>query len=117
MALKVIVAGLGPRGLDWAREVGSAPGFELAACADVDEVALRRSSSASGLTPARCFSSLEEAADKIDCDAAIIATPAERHARGCEAALSRGLAVLVEKPFTTSLEDACAVVRLAERKG
>ena len=35
MATKVIVAGLGPRGLDWAREVGSGPGYELAACVDV----------------------------------------------------------------------------------
>jgi predicted dehydrogenase len=117
MALKVIVAGLGPRGLDWAREVTRAPGFELAAGVDVDEEALRRSSSKLGLPPSLCFSRLEEAADRLDCDAAVIATPAERHAEGCAAALARGLAVLVEKPFTTRLEDASRVVRLAERRG
>lgn len=113
----MIVAGLGPRGLEWAREVGRAQGFELAACADLDAEVLRRASSKLDLPPARCFSSLEEAAEKFDCDAAIIATPAEQHARGCEVALSRGLAVLVEKPFTTSVEDASRVVRLAELKG
>ena len=117
MALKVIVAGLGPRGLEWAREVMRAPGFELAACVDVDEDVLRRSSSTLGLPPARCLSSLEEAAEKIDGDAAIIATPAGRHAQVCDAALSRGLAVLVEKPFATRLEDAARLVRLAEREG
>jgi predicted dehydrogenase len=117
VALKVIVVGLGPRGLEWAREVARSPGFELAACADVDEGVLRRSSSTLGLPPARCFSTLEEAAEKTDCDAAIIATPAERHAEGCESALSRGLALLVEKPFTTSVADASRLVRLAEQKG
>jgi predicted dehydrogenase len=117
MAFKVIVAGLGPRGLDWAREVGSAPGCELAACVDVDEAVLRRSASSLGVPPARCFRSLEEAARAVDCDAVVVAAPAERHAELCGAALSRGLAALVEKPFTTSLGDAVSLVRLAEQKG
>jgi|GEM_PF-6568036 len=41
MAIRVAVAGLGARGQDWAREVKTAPQFELVACVDVNASSLR----------------------------------------------------------------------------
>ena len=117
MAVKVIVAGTGPRGCDWVREVRSEPGYELAACVDVDEEVLQRSASALGIPPPQCFRSIEEALRSVDCDAVIVATAADRHTGACATALTRGRAVLVEKPFTTNLGDAVSLVRLAEQKG
>jgi predicted dehydrogenase len=66
--------------------------------------------------PTKCFADLDEALERTACDAVIVATPAERHAADCEAALARGLAVLVEKPFTMRLAEARRMVELAERK-
>ncbi|HEX8748329.1 MAG TPA: Gfo/Idh/MocA family oxidoreductase [Pyrinomonadaceae bacterium] len=117
MAYRVIVAGAGSRGHDWLRELKSAPEFELAACVDSDEVTLRQSSAMHNFPAAHCFQRLEEAVQATPCDAVIIATPADRHTQACETALKSGRAVLVEKPFTTSLSDAVRLVHLAEERG
>ncbi|MCA1557027.1 MAG: hypothetical protein LC731_00635, partial [Acidobacteria bacterium] len=61
MALRVIVAGAGARGLDWMREVKSSSLFELAATVDTDEDALRQAASHHTLATARCFHKLEDA--------------------------------------------------------
>lgn len=117
MALKVIVAGLGARGLEWAREVSADPGFELAAGVEPDEGARRRAAAATGLAAPRLFAELGEALGRVECDAVVVATPADSHVGACEAAIGRGRAVLVEKPFATRLADAARVVRLAEAAG
>ncbi|HEV3469781.1 MAG TPA: Gfo/Idh/MocA family oxidoreductase [Pyrinomonadaceae bacterium] len=115
MALKVIVVGLGARGREWAREVSADPRFELAAGVEPDEEARRRASAEAG--GARLFADAGEALDQTPCDAVVVATPAHQHAAACEAALARGRAVLVEKPFATTLAGAARVVRLAEAAG
>jgi len=51
-----------------------------------------------------------------DLDAISVACPSEKHAEVAAAALCAGLHVLVEKPIATTLEDACALARLARRK-
>lgn len=118
MAFRVIVAGAGGvRGRDWVREIGNAPAFELAACVDTNEDALRQSAATDGLSPAPCFARLEDALQSEACDAVIVSTPANLHTQSCEAALMNGRAVLVEKPFTTSLHEAVGLVRLAEERG
>ena len=48
-------------------------------------------------------------------DAIIIASPTHSHAKLCEDALNAGLHVLVEKPFTTTSEEARPLIELAER--
>jgi predicted dehydrogenase len=116
MAIKVIVVGAGARGRDWVREVRRAAEYELAACVETDEESLRQTASAFGLSAAQCFRSLEEALRAVDCDAVIVATPADRHTESCETAISQGLAALVEKPFTTNLSDAVRLVRLAGQR-
>jgi predicted dehydrogenase len=116
MAIKVAVIGLGPRGQDWVREVRAEPEYELVACVDSDADVLRRAAARLRLRPAHCFEDLRAALDAAACDAVIVATPAESHAAVCEAALARGLSVLVEKPFTLRLAEAVRLVRLAERR-
>jgi predicted dehydrogenase len=113
MAIRIAVAGTGARGRDWLREIKAAPGFELVACVDNNADALRNAAAQFGISSAQCFTSLEQALDT--CDALIVATPADCHTTDCEAALSRKLAVLVEKPFTLQLGDAVRLVSLAEQ--
>lgn len=113
MAIRIAVAGAGARGRDWLREIKAAPAFELVACVDTDADALQQAAAQFGFSAAQCFARLDEALDL--CDAVIVATPADCHATACEAALSRKIAVLVEKPFTLQLGDAVRVVSLAEQ--
>jgi predicted dehydrogenase len=106
---------MGPRGQDWLREIQTAPRYELVGCVDIDRSALKQAS-IKGASNKQCFTTLEEALDENSCDAVIVATSAESHVQPCESALARGLAVMVEKPFTLSLREAVELVSLAEQK-
>jgi len=116
MALRVVVVGLGPRGQDWVREIQNAPRFELAAVADIDPSVLAQAAG-HGVSPKQCFTDLSAALDQNKCDAVIVATSVDAHVEPCEVALARGLAVMVEKPFTLNLHEATKLVTLAEQKG
>jgi predicted dehydrogenase len=115
MAIRIVVVGLGPRGQDWLREIQTAPAYELVGCVDIDQLALRQAA-IKGVSPKQCFTDLGEALDQNSCDAVIVATSPESHIEPCELALARGLAVIVEKPFTLALRDAVKLVSLAEQK-
>ncbi|MBK5933689.1 putative dehydrogenase [Rhodovulum imhoffii] len=52
-----------------------------------------------------------------DTRAAVIATPTPAHRMSGEAALQRGLAVLIEKPVAVTLEDARALLATAQARG
>ena len=116
MAIKVAVTGTGSRGRYWIKEIKATSDFELVACIDIDPDALKATARLFQLAHEDCFSDLEEAIKNVDCDAVIVVTPADQHFEDCNTALSYGKAVLVEKPFTTSLRTAHQLVNLAEAK-
>jgi predicted dehydrogenase len=117
MAIRVIVAGMGQRGRDWAREVRADRSFALAACVDTDADILRQASASLAVPPEKCFRELRTALDETACEVVIVATSADSHAPVCRIALERGLGLLVEKPFTLHLDEAIELVTLAEQKG
>src|SRR6185503_20905150 len=104
MALKVVIAGLGPRGKDWVREVRTSPACELAACVDIDQSVLDTAAGALNIPEQSCFLDLQQALEQTQCDALIVATSAASHNDVCQHALSRQIAVLVEKPFALNLK-------------
>jgi predicted dehydrogenase len=115
MAIRVVVVGMGPRGQDWLRELQRTSAYELVACVDIDPTTLEQASSRI-VSPHRYYTELREALDQNNCDAVIIATSPGSHVEPCELALARGLAVLVEKPFTLCLSEATKLVSLAEQE-
>ena len=116
MAIRIVVVGMGSRGQEWQREIQTAPAYELVGCVDIDRAVLNQASDKLSISPKRCFTELTEALDQ-NCDAVIVATSPESHVEPCELALTRGLAVMVEKPFTLCLGDAVKLVSLAKQKG
>ncbi|MDX6612049.1 MAG: hypothetical protein QOD75_1235 [Blastocatellia bacterium] len=116
MAIRVVVVGMGPRGQDWLRQIQTAPAYKLAACVDIEPAVLAAVSSDGKVAPKQCFTDMEQAIDQMECDAVIVASSPDSHFAPCELALARGLAVLVEKPFTLSLREAVGLVTLAEQK-
>jgi predicted dehydrogenase len=117
MALRVVVVGMGSRGQDWFREIQKAPGYELVGCVETDPAVLNQAAGKLSIPREQRFTALTAALDQNTCDAVIVATSAESHRQPCELALARGLAVLVEKPFTLSLREAVELVSLAKQKG
>jgi predicted dehydrogenase len=90
-------------------------GFALVAGADVDRDAREAARRELGLAETAVHDAPEPALQVAN--AVIVATPPERHADACRAALERGLAVLVEKPFTLDLATARELVELAADRG
>jgi predicted dehydrogenase len=76
------------------------------------DAARRRSLAATGLP---VLATLEEVPAEVR--AAVIATPTQAHATSAQAALARGMAVLLEKPVAATLGDARAVRDTARRIG
>ncbi|UCF95438.1 MAG: Gfo/Idh/MocA family oxidoreductase, partial [Desulfobacterales bacterium] len=63
------------------------------------------------------FRDLSEALKKTEADAVIIASPSYLHAEHARQSLEAGLGVMVEKPFTTSVSDALALLKTAKQAG
>jgi predicted dehydrogenase len=117
VAIPVVVAGLGPRGIDWVREVRRDPSFNLVGVADIQPDVLSRAGTGLGIPPPQRFPTLERALDHTSCQAVIVATSVGHHEQACRTAIERGLAVLVEKPFTIELQRARRLVQAAEERG
>jgi len=58
-----------------------------------------------------------ELLDRADLDAVVITTPQFAHARQALAAAERGKHIFVEKPMTTTVEDADATIEACARRG
>ncbi|NUQ20606.1 MAG: Gfo/Idh/MocA family oxidoreductase [Gemmatimonadaceae bacterium] len=64
---------------------------------------------------AKPFASLDELLDSVDAVTIVVPTPA--HYEVAKEALARGVHVLVEKPFTATIEQADELLELAKEKG
>jgi predicted dehydrogenase len=82
------------------------PGFQPVAIVTRDPATLD--------DPLPKFTGLSDALDAVDCDAVVVCTPVELHARDLNVAFAAGKHVLVEKCLSNSWPEACALVREAE---
>ncbi len=115
--LRSIHVGTGGRGI-WPIDVVTVdPTWEPVALVDVDEAFLETAREKTGLTQSACFSSLKEAAQAVEADAALICTPTETHAPFARMGFDAGLHVLVEKGMTTDFALAKQLVKEAEESG
>lgn len=115
--LRSIHVGTGGRGV-WPIDVVTAdPNWEPVALVDVNEAFLESAREKTGLTESACFSSIEEAAQEVEADAALICTPTETHAPFARIGFGAGLHVLVEKGMTTDFALAKQLVKDAEDSG
>ena len=117
MTLRLVQIGLGGWGRNWVEEVTRAtPGVEPVAWVDVDPATRKRAIVDLELPQERVFGSLEEALERFAAEAALVVVPLAAHALVTQRALEAGLHVLVEKPFTETLEEARTLERLAQAR-
>src|SRR3989304_1001069 len=79
MAITIAVVGLGLRGRQWVDALRRTPGYELAACVDVEGTVLQKAAAALGIPDGRCFVRLEDALDDTRPQAVIVASSIDNH--------------------------------------
>ena len=118
MTLRLVQIGLGGWGRNWVEEITRAtPGVEPVAWVEIDRATRERAIVDLDLPRKRVFGALEEALERVAAEAALVVVPLAAHAPVTRHALEAGLHVLVEKPFTETLEEARALERLAQERG
>jgi predicted dehydrogenase len=112
--MNIIHIGLGIRGRHWLEIVADHP--QITSVAGVDPESAARDWTRTHFPNLKnaCYANVEEALKNIKADAGIIASPPPYHALHCLQALEAGLAVMVEKPFASSMEDALRVTERSE---
>ena len=115
--MRIIQVGLGPWGLDWARQVvPSVDGVEIVARADGDAAARAKAAETLKEPASLYHASLAEALAATKCDAVLATVPLAGHAAVVRGALAAGCHVLVEKPFTETVAEAAELIALAETR-
>ena len=117
VGIKILQIGIGIRGGHWAQYVKDHPDVEHVGFVDPDQAALDKARQLLGDQECRYFTDLEQALAQTKADAAVVVSPSRLHAEHAMRALDAGLAVMVEKPLATSIADARALVRHAEKTG
>ena len=113
--LRVISVGLGIRAQQHLSAQMALPDrFKVVGLVDIVPEAFKGALEVTGLPASACFQSLTEAMAATPCDAVGVFTPGHLHTFVMEEAIAAGKHVIVEKPFTCSLEEAERVVEAAE---
>jgi predicted dehydrogenase len=115
--IKLIHVGLGRWGSDWVQHVypGSSD-VEPVAYVDKDLEASGRAQSKLAASPGKFFPGLSDALAATDAEAVLVALPLALHAAVAREALLAGKHVIVEKPFTQTLEEARSLAGIAEER-
>ncbi|MCO6044484.1 Gfo/Idh/MocA family oxidoreductase [Aeoliella sp. ICT_H6.2] len=112
LPLRTAVIGTGHLGRIHARLAAEAPHIDLVAIVDVNQEARERVAEETGC---RAVADYREVLGEIE--AAIVATPTIYHHHVVKDLLGSGIHVLVEKPITTTVEEADELVELAKTNG
>lgn len=110
--IRTAVIGVGYLGAFHAEKYAALPNAELVAVVDVDR---ERAESVANRLGARAFTSYREVLDMVD--AVSIVVPTQSHSQVAGEFLERGIHVLLEKPMTTTLEEADELIRIAREAG
>lgn len=113
-ALRMGVIGLGAMGSRHAQMCSQMRDVELVGVADISSDLVARIAGDLGVPG---YLDYRELLDTPGLDAVVVATPDQYHREPCEACASKGLHIFLEKPIATSLEDASAIIGVAESSG
>lgn len=115
--VRIVQAGVGGFGKEWARRLASTPDVTLVGIADPSPRAREWAVGELGMSAAACVPTVSEALALGGVDGVVVTTPPPSHAEVSIAALTGGAHVLVEKPLATNLEDGRSMIEAADRAG
>ncbi|MBI3922584.1 MAG: Gfo/Idh/MocA family oxidoreductase [Armatimonadetes bacterium] len=114
MSIRVVHVGVGGRGVWPVHAFTQREDFQSVALVDIRDEALAAAREKTGLSPDRCFYTLEKALEAVETDVVCVITPPHLHASQCMTAVQAGKHVFVEKPFTLSLSEAQEIIAAAD---
>ena len=112
MTVRIGVIGVGALGFHHARQLRDLPNATLVGFYESNAERASKVGAELGLT---AFASLDTLLDAVDAVTIVVPTPA--HFAVASQALERGKHVLVEKPIAATIEEADAMLAIAQRKG
>lgn len=113
--MRIGVVGFGKMGMLHGALLNSMKGVEVVGIADSSVFVLNAFKSV--MPNIKYYKSYQKMIDESNLDAVIVATPTFSHIPIAAYAADRGVAVLIEKPLSNSLEEAEELKRLVEEKG
>lgn len=112
MTVRIVQAGLGNRGGQWAEIVAHQGEGAIVAVVDTDPARIARFGERWPGIPA--FGDLAAALRAVEADAVLLTTPPDGHLDQARLVFAAGLPLLCEKPLATDLAEAAEIVRLGE---
>lgn len=112
--IRAAVIGVGSIGRHHARIYNELEGVELAGVVDLDET---RRLAVAHRYKVPAYPDLVSLLEREKVDVLSIAVPTQAHFDTADYAIQRGIHVLVEKPFTSTVEQARKLIQLAEKNG
>jgi predicted dehydrogenase len=117
MTIRLIHAGMGGWGRDWAANVlPQIAEIDCVASVDTDPQSLALAQTTLSLPANKCYDKLTQAFSQVDADAVLATVSVPFHVPVALAALEAGKHVLLEKPFAPTLAEAQQIVETAERQ-
>ncbi len=113
--MQVAVIGIGYWGPNLVRNFAKHPSVNKVFCYDIDEK--RISEVCKEFPNVTAASDYEEILNNSAIDAVALATPVATHFELAQQALEHGKHTFIEKPFTSSVQDAKSLINLAQKKG
>ncbi|WP_438348775.1 Gfo/Idh/MocA family protein [Paenibacillus sp. FA6] len=115
MVYKLIQVGLGAHGMGITENViVPSTDFSLVGLVDIDSERVKQCAEEFGVPTEGCFTDYEKAFETLEADAVFIAVISPLHYAICKSALDHGLHVMIEKPFTVTMEEAKELTALAK---
>ncbi|MBW1740216.1 MAG: Gfo/Idh/MocA family oxidoreductase [Deltaproteobacteria bacterium] len=125
--VRIVVSGVGNRALPkvparsnwsgWVDLISKSEGFELSAVHDPSVESLKRIVERGYIEQKDTYTDLDQMLSNTQCDAILVSSPAEYHARTMQKALDHNLHIIVEKPFVTEIEEGKKIVEAIKAKG
>lgn len=112
--LNIALIGLGYWGKKYFKLLSEMEGVNFIACADVDQN--KNNLDFSDQSKISFFTDYKEMLQRFDLDGVVVATPASTHFSIAKYVLESGVDLLIEKPMTTSSEDARELIKIAIEK-
>ena len=115
--MRLAIAGLGGWGRNWATLIQTTDVHEIVDIIDPSVAAREWATASLGLASSHVHSELDAGLAASDAEGVLVLTPPDTHRSAAEAAMAAGRHVLIEKPVSTNIADARAVIATAARTG
>jgi predicted dehydrogenase len=111
--LRIILAGVGQRGIQWAQVANEIPDCQVVAYVEPNDAYRARVKERFDVPDEAIFVDYDQALDNVETDAIVLATPPMGRVEQCKRAIDLGYPILSEKPLTMTFEETVDVTLYA----